>query len=416
MLRRLGLPPLLREREFGRFWAGQTISMIGDQVTLIALPLTAVLVLHAGPGEMGTLTAAALAPNLVFALHAGAWVDRRARRRRTMIAADLGRAALLATVPVASALGVLTLTQLYVVAFLAGTLTVVFMVAYQALFVALVPRERYVEANTLVHGSRAMSFVLGPSLGGLLVQALSGPAALVVDAASYLGSAASMGSIAPAEPPPEPPAPGHVAAGVRYIAASPVVRACLLATATVNLFNFMFWALFLLYVNRSLHISPGTIGLVLGSAAFGGVLGSVVTGALTRRIGVGPAFAFGCVLFTAPLMLVPLAGGPRPVVLAMLFTAEFVSGFGVMVLDIAANSILAAVVPDRVRARVTGAYLLVNYGVRPLGSLAGGALGAAIGLRPTLWIATAAAVAGGLLLLPTPVMRIHALPETAEDM
>jgi MFS family permease len=156
------------------------------------------------------------------------------------------------------------------------------------------------------------------------------------------------------------------------------------------------------------------LGVVLGAASVGGVLGSLVTGAISRRIGVGPAFALGCFLFPAPLLLVPLAGGPEWRILTCLFLAELFSGFGVMVLDISGAAIKAALVPDRLRARVAGAYMVVNYGVRPLGALVGGALGTWIGLRPTLWVATAAAIAGGLWLLPSPVMRLRELPEMEE--
>ena len=408
-------PVLLREdRQFRRFWAGQIASLVGDQVSLIALPLVAVLSLHAQAAQMGYLTAAGLAPNLLFSLHAGAWVDRRGRRRRTMLAADLGRAALLATIPVAYGLDALTIEQLYVIGFLVGTLTVLFYVSYSTLFVALVPRERYVEANSILHGSRALSYVSGPSLGGLLVQLFKAPFALVVDAASFLVSAFFLSRIAPPEPPTDDASRGRVTDGLRYIVGSPVVRASLAATATINLFNFAFAALFILYATRSLHVRPGTLGLVLGAGAVGGVVGAALAGGLSRRIGFGPAFLLGCVVFPAPLVLVPLASGPKSVVLALLFLAEFGSGFGVMVLDISVGSIFAALIPDRLRARVSGAYMVVNNGVRPLGSLGGGALGSALGLRPTLWIATAGALAGFLWLLPSPLRRLRELPEPDE--
>jgi MFS family permease len=193
------------------------------------------------------------------------------------------------------------------------------------------------------------------------------------------------------------------------------MRASLLATATVNFFNFVFWALLVLYATRELHIPPGTLGLVLGAASTGGVIGSIVTGRIGRRLGIGPTYMLGCLLFTAPLLLVPLAGGPRPLMIAMLLTAEFASGFGVMLLDISVGSIFAGLVPDTLRARVSGAYMLVNYGVRPLGSLTGGVLGATLGLRPTLWIAAAGAMAGVLWLLPSPVRHIRAVPEQEEQ-
>lgn len=204
-------------------------------------------------------------------------------------------------------------------------------------------------------------------------------------------------------------------AGARFIARSSIMRASLLATATVNYFNFVFWALLVLYATRELHVAPGTLGLVLGAASTGGVVGSIVAGRLGRRIGLGPAYIVGCALFTVPLLLVPLASGPSPLVLGMLLAAEFASGLGVMLLDISVGSIFAGLIPDTLRARVSGAYMLVNYGVRPLGSLTGGALGATIGLRPTLWLATAGAIAGVLWLLPSPVRHIRGVPEEAED-
>jgi MFS family permease len=409
------VPPLLRESlEFRRFFTGETVSLVGDQIGAIALPLVAVLALDATPAQMGYLTAAALAPNLFFSLHAGAWVDRRGRRRRTMIAADLGRAALVATIPLAYAFGAVTFPHLYAVAFLMGTLSVLFFVSYSTLFVSIVSRERYIEANSLLHGSRALSFVAGPSIGGLLVEILRAPFALVADALSFLVSALFLGRISPTEPPTEQPARGHVVAGIRFVLGSPIMRAALAATATINFFNFVFFALFILYATRELDVRPGTLGLILGAGAVGGVIGSLVTGRVSRGIGVGPAFLVGCVLFPAPLVLVPLAEGPKPVVLALLFLAEFGSGLGVMILDISGASISAALVPDRLRARVSGAYMVVNYGVRPLGALTGGALGTAIGLRPTLWIATVGAIGGALWLLPSPIPRLRALPGPAE--
>jgi MFS family permease len=409
------VPPLLRENvPFRRFWTAQTISLVGDQVTVIALPLVAVLALDATPAEMGYLFAAELAPNLLFSLHAGAWVDRRGRRRQLMLATDVCRAALIASIPLAYALDALTFPHLLVVGFLMGTMAVLFQVSYSALFVALVPRERYVDAASLLHGTRAFSYVAGPSAGGLLVEAITAPVTLVLDAVSYLVSALFLRRVDAPEPPTEEAARGHVVAGVRWIAASPIIRAALGGTATINFFNYVFFALFVLYATRELDVAPGTLGLVLGAAAVGGIIGSVVTGRITRKIGIGRTFAVGCVLFTAPLLLVPLAGGPKPLVLACLFAAEFGSGLGVMMLDISAGAISAAVVPHRLRSRVSGAYMVVNYGVRPLGALVGGALGTWIGVRETLWVGAAGAILGVLWLLPSPIPGLRELPE-AED-
>src|SRR5579871_4195127 len=195
------LPPLLREPVFRRYWSASTVSMAGDQITSIAVPLTAVLVLHAGAAVMGWLTALEWLPSLLFGMHAGAWADRRGRRRQLMIACDLGRCLLLGTVPVCYALGVLTLWQLFAVVFAAGTLSILFNVGDAALFVAVVPERQYVDGQSLIYGSRAMSFIVGPSLGGLLTQLLTAPFAIVADALSFLGSAFFLRRISPAEPP-----------------------------------------------------------------------------------------------------------------------------------------------------------------------------------------------------------------------
>jgi MFS family permease len=410
-------PTLLREnRDFRGYWTGQTVSLFGDQITELAVPLTGVLVLDASPAQMGYLTAAALAPNLLFGLHAGAWVDRRGRRRQVMMTADLGRAALLTTVPLAYAVGALTLIQLYAVAFLAGTLTVVFFVSSSSLFIALVPRDQYMQGSSLLYGSRAFSFVGGPSAGGVLVQLLSAPVALLADACSFVVSAFFLGRISPVEPPTEESGSGQVVAGARYIRRSATVRSCLAATATINFFNFIFFALFILYASRFLDVRAGVLGAVLGAGAVGGLIGSAVTSRIGRRIGVGPAFLLGCVLFPAPILLVPLAGGPHALVLAMLFAAEFGSGLGVMILDISVGAMFAALIPPQLRSRVSGAYLVVNNGVRPLGSLVGGALGTALGVRETLWIAAVGGMLGFLWLLPSPVLKLKELPVEPEQV
>jgi MFS family permease len=401
------IPPLLRDRAFRRYWNGQTISMFGDQISSIALPLVAVLTLRVNPAQMGFLAALLWLPSLLFAMHAGAWVDRRGHRRATMIVADVGRTLLLASIPAAYALGGLTIWQLYAVAFGTGMFSVLFTVCNPALFVALVPGDQYVEGNSLIYGSRAMSFVAGPSVGGLLVQLLTAPFAVIADALSFLGSAFFLSRIRLAEPPPAETGRGALTAGARFIKSSAIIRSSLLAVATINFFNFVFFALFVLYATRSLHVRPGLLGLVLGAGAIGGVLGAVVTKRLAARLGVGLIYTLSCLVFTAPLMLVPLAGGPQPVVLGMLFTAEFISGFGVMALDISVGAIFAAVIPDELRSRVSGAFQAVNYGTRPLGALAGGLLGTFIGLRPTLWIAAVGGMTGILWLLPSPLPKFR---------
>lgn len=402
------VPVLLRERTFRRFWAGQSVSLVGDQVALFAVPIIAVLLLHAGAAQMGMLTAAGLLPSLLFSLPAGVLVDRLGRRRRTMLGADLCRAGLLLSVPASWAAGVLGLPQLYAVAFLVGTADVAFSVADAALFPLLVRPADYVAGQSLVNGSRAMSAVLGQGLAGVLIAALTAPGALLVDAASFLGSAISLAAIDPDESAPADTATETgLAAGVRFIRGNAIVRAALAATTTVNFFTFAIQAILVLFATTVLHVRPLILGAVLGTGAVGGILGSLVVGRVTRRVGIGPTFAIGCVAFPAPVALVPAAGGPHALVLGFLLMAEFGAGFGVMLLDVSIGAIFAGVIPHGLRARAAGAYRMVNYGVRPVGALTGGWLGASLGLRPTLWIGVAGATASVLWLLPSPVLRLR---------
>jgi len=412
--RRRFVPPLMRDTYFRRYWGASTVSMVGDQIASVAVPLTAVLALHAGAAAMGLLTALEWLPSLLFGMHAGAWADRRGRRRQLMIACDLGRCALLAIVPVCYAFGVLRMWQLLVVIFACGTLSILFNVADSALFVSIVAPEQYVDGQSLIYGSRAMSFVAGPSLGGLLAQALSAPFAIVADALSFLGSAFFLRRIDPVEPPVDE-GKGGVTEGLRFIAHSPIVRASLIGVAVINFFNLMFASLIVLYAVRELQVSPGLLGVILGCGAFGGLLGAAATKKLAARIGVGMAYVAGCFGFTAPLVLVPLAPVPAGhgtslAVIGMLFTSEFLIGFGVMVLDISIGSIFAAVIPDAMRSRVSGAFTAINYGTRPLGALLGGLFGAALGLHAALWIAVIGGVVGAALLVPSPLPRFR-MPE-----
>lgn len=402
---RATVPALLREATFRRYWSAATISLFGDQISGIAMPLVAVLTLHAGAVQMGYLTALQWLPNLLFGLHAGAWTDRRGHRRQTMIAADLGRAALLVSIPVCFALHVLSIWQLYAVTFAAGTLATFFTISSGTLFVSMLPDDKYMDGQSLLHGSRAMSFVGGPSLGGVLVQVCTAPVAVLADALSFLGSAFFLSRISPPEPPPAEREQTRLSAGLRFIATDPVIRASLGANAVINLFNLMFLALLTLFAVRTLGIRPGVLGLVLGAGALGGVLGAVITKPVAARLGTGMAYVAGCLGFTVPTLLIPLARGSHPLVLATVAFAEFAGGVGVMLLDISIGTIFAESVPEAMRSRVLGAYQAVNYGVRPVGALIGGALGSALGLRPALLIAAAGSIAGGLLLLPGPIPR-----------
>ncbi len=412
------VPPLLRTRDFFRFWLGQTISVVGDQVTAVALPLVAVLLLHASPAEMGLLTAAGLLPHLFFSLPAGVWLDRVHRRRRLMIAADIGRAAVSASVPAAWLLGALSLEQLFAVAFINGTLAVAFDISWATIFVAVAPRERYVEGSSLLNGSRSLAFVAGPTLAGALVQVLGAAMAILADAASFVASAISLAVVRAPEPPIEPEAGSlrdRVLVGLRFILADPYMRPTFLGAATLNLFDFAFQALFILYATSYLHVIPGVLGLVLGTGAVGGVAGALVAARIGRWIGLGRAIVLGLFLFPAPLILVPLAGGvPYDLALLALFSAEFITGLGVMILDVNAGALIMARTPDRIRASSGGASRFINYGIRPIGALLGGALGGIIGVRETLFVASFGALLGLAWAVGSPLPGLRDLPETAD--
>jgi MFS family permease len=405
-------PALLRDRVFRHYWSAHVVSLVGDQISLIALPLLAVLTIGAGAAEMGYLTAAALVPNLFLSLLAGAWVDRQAVKRKVMIGADLGRAALLAVVPVLAFAGVLRLWHLCLLSFAIGTLTVFYEVADGSLFASVVRRPDYIAANSLTNGARAMSFVAGPSLGGVLVQVLTAPFALVADVLSYLGSALLLTRIAPPENAGSGSEGGdrRIGSGLTFIVRSAVLRQLLLGVTVINLFNYIFHALLILYVTIVLGISPGMLGALIGIASIGGLAGAAVTGPLTRRFGIGPVVVLGYLAFPLPLVLIPLAGGPRPVVIGMLIAAEFLSSLGVMILDIGVGSLQTAATPVSRLSLVKGAQRTVNYGVRPIGALLGGVLGELIGVHAALWIGAVGAVAGVLFVLASPVPGLRELP------
>jgi MFS family permease len=410
------IPVLLRRNaNFRRYFFGQSVSLLGDQVATIALPLTAVLALHASAGQMGALTTVYLLPNLLLSLHAGVWVDRSGRRREVMLLADVARGLLTLTIPIAFAFGGLSWPQLYVVSFLLGCASVFFYVSYGGFFQTIVERKDYVEANTLLHGTRGFSFLAGTSLGGVLVQLLRGPYALALDGLSFFWSALFLKRIDVANPPRAAEERSGIGVGLRWIRGNPVMRADLLGVATINFFNFVFFALFLLYATRHLHVAPATIGLVLGVAAVGTLVASALTGRISRAIGVGPAFLIGCFLFPAPLLLVPAARGPHWLVIAFLFTAEFISGMGLMLLDILASSIAAGLIPPTLRSRVSGAFMVVNYGVRPLGTTVAGVLGSTIGVHNTIWIGAGGALLGMAFLLPSPIRHLRDVPEPEEE-
>ncbi|HEX3362838.1 MAG TPA: MFS transporter, partial [Solirubrobacterales bacterium] len=246
----------------------------------------------------------------------------------------------------------------------------------------------------------------GKALGGLLVAALTAPVAVAADAASFFASAFFVRRVEIPEPEVASDDSGGLAAGVGFIRETPLLRSALLGTATFNIFNTAFWALLVLYATREMGLGSGAIGVALGVGAIGSLVGSAAARGLGARLGLGQALILSFVMAAAPLLLVPASPGPPWVSMVLLAIAEFWSGFGVMVLDVGLGSFQAAVIPDQLRSRVWGAILVVNWGVRPIGALAGGLIAGTIGLHATMWIAAIGGIAGVFWLLPSGMSEV----------
>jgi MFS family permease len=405
---------LWRDRRFATYWIGQGVSQLGDRITELALPLIAVTTLHADASTVGLLTAAVWAPNLVSLL-IGTWVDHQARKRRLLIAADVLRCLTLASLPLAHYAGVVTLGQLFVVAMIAGLGQVLYQTSYPTFFVGLVRKDQYVEANSLLSATRSFSFVAGPAVAGGLIQALTAPVAVLVDAISFAVSAVMISRVRVVEPPVD--TAGQLGLwrrardGMSLVVRHPYLRASLACVTTLNLFNFVASALLILFASRHLHLSAGVIGLAFGIGAVGGLVGTYVAGRLARLIGVGPTIALGAIVFSAPVALLPLAGGPVLVRAGVLAFVEFWMGVGVMCLDITLNALQTAVTPDGVRSRVVGAFATINYGIRPIGAILGGVLGDTVGIAPTMIVAAVGGSFAFLWLLPSPIISTWTIDE-----
>ena len=403
---------LWRSGDFLRLWSAQTISQFGTQITLLALPLAAILVLDASATEVALLAAFEWLPWLLFSLPVGALVDRM-RRRPVLILADVGRAVALLSVPAAYALDVLTLWHLYAVGFLIGVLTVFFDVAYQSYLPSLVERRQLADGNSKLEISRSGAQLAGPGAAGGLVQLLTAPIAILVDAVSYLVSAALLGRIR-GEERFQKPTDGtrlrtEIVEGVRYVFGDTYLRPSMGFVALSNFFGNVLWTIFLVYAVRRLGWSPGTIGLVLTLGNLGFVAGAVLAPRIAARFGVGPTMIGAAMLGGWPLLAVPLA--PAAYAIPLVVAAVAVQGFGVVLFNVTAISLFQAITPDRLLGRMNASRRFVVWGVIPLGQLVSGGLAAWIGLRPTLLVGAIGAAVAFLPLALSPVRSLRAVPE-----
>lgn len=411
---------LLRHPDFVKLWAAETISQFGTQVSLLAVPLVAIVLLEATPFEVGLLGTVEFLPFILFSLPAGAWVDRL-RRRPLLIVGDLGRALSLASIPIAYELGVLTIWQLYLVGFVNGILTVFFDVAYQAYLPSLVDRDQIVEGNSKLEISRSAAQIGGPGLGGLLIGLLTAPVAVVIDALSYLGSALFVWRIRRPEPAPstavegDPPRPSmraEVAEGIRYVLGQPLLRSIAACTALSNLFGTVGFAVYLVFLVRIIGLSAEQIGLVASLGNVSTLVGAVTAAAVARRLGVGPTIIASAILFGPGLVLVALAPA-GPAAIPLLVAAGLLFGLSTIVYNINQVSLRQAITPTRLQGRMNATMRFIVWGTIPLGQIAGGALGTVVGLRETIWIGAIGSLFAFLPLLAGPLRRLREVPAPA---
>jgi MFS family permease len=422
-VRERGLWPrggLWRHGDFLKLWSAETVSQFGTQIGQIATPLVAILVLDATAFEVAALGTVQFLPFILFTLPAGVWVDRLPRRP-ILIAGDLGRAVLLATIPIAYVADVLTLAQLFVVVFLTGICTVFFDVAYMSYLPSLVEREHIIEGNSKFEISRSAAQISGPGLGGALVQIFTAPYAVLIDALSFLGSGLFVLGIRQQEEAPEPTIVEgkrtslwvELKEGLRFVLGNPNLRAQAGCTGTSNFFFTLGFSIILVFYVRELDLSPGVIGLVFSLGSIGSLVAAFTSRRLMGRFGIGPT-TIGATFLQGPAFLL-LALAPAAAPLPFLVTGGLVLGYVIVVYNITQVSYRQAICPPRLQGRMNSVMRFLVWGTIPLGSLTGGALATWVGLRETLVIG---AVGGGLSflwILLSPQRHLRELPEPVED-
>ncbi len=409
---------LFRHRDFMLLWTGQSISEIGSSVTLIALPLTAVVILHATTLQVGLLTAASTISFLLVALPAGLVVDRVAKRG-LMIACDVFRMLIIGSVALAALFKVLTIAQLFAVALLAGLATVFFDVAYQSYVPYLVHREGLHDANGKLGATQAFAQVAGPGLGGVLFGLLKA-GAMAVDALSYAVSFVTMLLIKKREPRPARSAEAQperlrlrkeILAGLAFVVGHPVLRKIAGCTATADLFGQMAAALEIIFLVRVLHVPAADTGLLVAVGSLGGILGGVLSGRLSRWIGSARIIWFSMLVFGAVAIVMPLSEPGWRLVFFPISVASL--SFTAVVYNVAQLSYRQLICPPELLGRMNAAIRWIVWGTLPLGGLLGGVLGSAsvIGIRPTIWVGVIGSWAASFWVVFSPLRTMRDIPK-----
>jgi len=394
---------LWRDRDFLRLWIGQTASSVGSAITSLALPTAAILVLHAGPLEVGLLAAFQRLPFLFLTLFAGAWLDR-VRRRPVMIAADVARGLVLAAIPLAAFLGLLSMVELYVVAVVLGVFTVFFDIGVLSFLPGLIGREQLTEGYMKLDTSFSIANLVGPGLGGVLIQLISAPIALIGNAATYLISAVMLIFIRRPEPELGRSAPGapaasrirdEIAEGLRWVFGHPVLRSELLGITSAIFGLVMVQPLVLVFAYRSLHFSPSLLGAIFTLEGVAGLVGLWASARVVRLLGVGPTMWLTQVVVALGTLLMPVAQFGQPIV--VMGGSLLVIGVAASIQDVNQVTLRQSLTPDRLQGRMNAIYRLFYWGSMPVASFLGGFLGDRLGASTAIEI-------GGLIALGAAVV------------
>lgn len=412
---------LLRHRDFLKLWTAESVSVFGSAITQLAIPIVAATLLNVTPFEFGLLTTIEFLPFIFLSLPAGVWVDRL-RRRPILIGGDVGRAIALLSIPVAFALDSLTIWQLYVVGFTVGCLTVFFDVAYQSYLPSIVDRDQLVEGNSKLEITRSASQIAGPSLAGILIGLLKAPIAIVLDAFSFLVSAAFIFWIRRAEPPivthdeaagPKPSMRQEIAVGLRYVTGHRWLRSIAATTGTSNFFGNISGAILILFLVRDRSFTPELLGFAFSIGSSGVLLAALVTSRLTKRLGVGRMLVLSSIGFSVAGL--PVAIAPDSLLFSAVALSGFLGGFCGVAWNVNQVSLRQAITPARMQGRMNATMRFIVWGTMPIGAILGGFLGGAIGLHNTIWVG---ALGGLLAFVPvalSPVRRIVTMPEPTEE-
>lgn len=405
---------LTEHPDFRRLFGGSTVSLFGSSVTTVALPLTAVSYLDASAVQMGLLSASALLPNLLFALPAGVWLSRLAYRP-VLVATDLLQAGLLGMVPVLALLGLLEVWQLYVVVLLAGTCSLFDAVAAESFTPLLVPHDRLLAANGLRALSASTVSTSGNAVAGALVQLLSAPVALAVDALSFVASAfwksriSVDGRFPSPRVQPRETSVRQVRSGFQVVFGHPVLRSITISATVGALAGQLQNVVLVLYLVRELQLPVATVGLVIAVAGLAGVLGALAGASITARLGHGPTFLLGMVATSLAGFVLATAAGPPPVVLAVLVAGQFLRGIGPSLFGMNQQTIRQSLVPSELLPRALATWRVLVYGVQPVGALLGGLLGEAMGLRAALVVGSVVMLVGAATGAAGPLRRLTRL-------